>query len=280
MRMNEFLGRLKGKFTPESSQAQTGVQHSGAQYDASQNVLPHYVVDYRAHVRKLLEKSPEAEAMALAVGGEFLSFGAALKDFLVQCGLKDGMTLVDVGCGSGRLAYALRQMDINYVGTDVVPELTAYAERICARTDWHFNVVTRLQIPMPDACADFVTFFSVFTHLRHEETFIYLKEAKRVLKPGGSAIFTFLDFCQPHHWWIFQDFVHKIETGRAPMHVDQFIDKSTIAVWARHLEMEIQKTFDGTESYIALSQEITRDSGEKVSGSLAIGQSACVLIKG
>ena len=35
--------------------------------------------------------------------------------------------------------------------------------------------------------------FSVFTHLLHEESFIYLEDFKRVLKPGGSVVFSFLE---------------------------------------------------------------------------------------
>lgn len=216
---------------------------------------PHYVRDYRKHVKSLLAAAPEVDAMRLAVGGEFHSFGTALKDLVIESGLKEHMTVVDVGCGSGRLAYALRDMSLNYTGTDVVPKLIRYAKELCQRPDWRFEVVTGLNIPMPDASADMVIFISVFTHLRHE------------------------DFSQASHWCIFERYVDTIRAGKAPMHVDQFIDKSAISVWANQLGFEVKKIFDGGQNYIRLSQEIIRDDGSKWSGDITIGQSTCLLQK-
>jgi len=241
--------------------------------------LPHYVQDYQNHVSRLLESRSEPEAMSLAIGGEFASFGLALKDFIIQCGLKETMTLIDVGCGSGRLAYALRAMNIGYLGTDVVPKLVDYARKICERSDWRFETVTTLQIPATDTSADLVSFMSVFTHLRHEESFVYLMEAKRILRPGGLIVFTFLDFGQAHQWVIFQYNVDQARSGATRAHLDQFIDKGAIKVWADHLGLEVVNIFDGSENYIRLSQEIVCDDGSRMSGNMTIGQSACILRK-
>jgi ubiquinone/menaquinone biosynthesis C-methylase UbiE len=240
---------------------------------------PHYVRDYRRRVRSLLSTKPEVDAMNLAVGGEFHAFGSALKDLTVQAGLKDGMTLVDVGCGSGRLAYALRSMKITYIGSDVVTALVRYAKRICNRPDWRFEVVVDLKIPASDNSVDMVVFISVFTHLRHEETFVYLLEAMRVLKPAGLVVFTFFDFSQPNHWIIFERYVETIRSSKPTMHVEQFIDKGTIAVWAEKLGFRIKQLYDGAQNYIKLGDDIVRDDGSKVSGAMTIGQSACVLEK-
>jgi ubiquinone/menaquinone biosynthesis C-methylase UbiE len=240
---------------------------------------PHYVRDYQNMVTSLTSQMPEDMAMAVAVGGEFRSFGKALMDLVIQCGLREGMTLVDVGCGSGRLAHALRDMPITYHGIDVVPELVEYAKRICTRDDWTFDISTDLTIPLPDDSADMVVFVSVFTHLRHEESFVYLMEAKRALKHGGTILFTFLDFAQPHHWHIFQRFVDRTKAGIPHLHVEQFVDKTAIKAWAQMLDLKIKQIFDGSERYIHLSEEITLDNGSKLSGAMTIGQSTCVMQK-
>jgi 2-polyprenyl-3-methyl-5-hydroxy-6-metoxy-1,4-benzoquinol methylase len=68
---------------------------------------------------------------------------------MVQCGLRDSMSFVDVGCGSGRLAYALRDMKISYLGTDVVPELVAYAVRLCDQP----RLALRDRVVIDDSCS-------------------------------------------------------------------------------------------------------------------------------
>ena len=77
---------------------------------------PHFVSAYRNHVRSLLRSHPVSEAMSLAVGGgKFEDIGNLCKGLAVQCGLREGMDVVDIGCGSGRLAYAIREMNIGHL---------------------------------------------------------------------------------------------------------------------------------------------------------------------
>jgi ubiquinone/menaquinone biosynthesis C-methylase UbiE len=155
---------------------------------------PHYVRDYRQLVDDLVRTHDLDTAMSLAVGGAYEAIGASELAILKHCGLPDSARVIDVGCGSGRLASALRDRPaIRYLGTDVVPELLDYAKTRCNRPDWRFVLVEGLQIPADDQTADVVTFFSVFTHLTAHESAAYLAEAKRVLKPGGKIIASFID---------------------------------------------------------------------------------------
>src|SRR4051812_2923054 len=64
---------------------------------------------YQRFVGKIGERHGDApdRAMAEAVGGEFEAVGALERDLLIQYGLGPDDYLVDVGCGSGRLASAL-----------------------------------------------------------------------------------------------------------------------------------------------------------------------------
>jgi ubiquinone/menaquinone biosynthesis C-methylase UbiE len=142
----------------------------------------------RAYIEKVreLEQRFGSGGEALAVGGEFEAVGKLEYYLLRSLGLGKGDLIVDVGCGSGRLAHQLAPYkDIRYIGTDVVPRLVEGAKALTMRDDWEFSVVADVHIPCADNVADFVAFFSVLTHTTHEESFKYIQEAARSLKVGG-----------------------------------------------------------------------------------------------
>lgn len=160
---------------------------------------PHYVREYRNMVASLCRADPE-HAMERAVGGEYEAIGAAHVALLRHVGLSAGDYLIDVGCGSGRTAVALRDdATLRYLGTDVVPELLEHARARAARPDWQFVLVEELRVPAPDSVADMVVMFSIITHLSPQEGRQYVTDAFRVLKPGGKLIVSFLDETIPHH---------------------------------------------------------------------------------
>jgi SAM-dependent methyltransferase len=167
-----------------------------------------YGAAYRRAVARQLIVRGRAGAVA-AVGGQFEAMGALERAAVEAQGLPADGFLVDVGCGAGRLAYALRDLPkLRYLGTDVSPALLDHARRVVARPDWRFEVVNGPVIPVPDRFADIVAMFSVITHLPEADTRAYFGEIERVLKTGGSAVVSFLDPEVPAHrrfirpWWI------------------------------------------------------------------------------
>jgi len=235
--------------------------------------LPHFRSSYKKHVKNLKSKYDEERAMSLAVGGEFEAIGKLEKALLVQYGLEPTHTVIDVGCGSGRLAFQLKEyLTSRYIGLDVVEDLLRYAERICQRDDWEFKTASGLSIPEPSESAELVCFFSVFTHLLHEESYQYLEDAKRVLKPGGKIIFSFLEFRIPSHWMVFETAVRDTNPNKVST---QFLSRDAIEAWVDHLGLRIATIHDGDKPYIKLHEVIREESGEEVKGTL--GQSVCVL---
>lgn len=213
----------------DSRVAQGCAPHSAAAPDK-----PHFVRDYERHVENLIAAYPLDEAMSLAVGGSYEETGITLKQILQYAGFRDGMSVIDLGCGSGRLAHALgKELQVEYCGIDIVEALLAYAR---TKTPQHYRFIlnTTLAIPLPDQSADFVSAFSVFTHLRHAETYIYLADMNRVLKPRGVIVFSFLEFAQAHHLNVFEN---DIEAARKNMAapLNTFIERSTIELWCTRL---------------------------------------------
>jgi|SRR5256885_10313597 SAM-dependent methyltransferase len=218
------------------------------------------------------------EAARIAVGGEFEAVGILLRETLIHHGLKKSDYLIDVGCGSGRLAKPLAEyLTGNYLGIDVVPKLIDYARKLVNRPDWRFEIAKGLTIPEEDGKADMVSFFSVLTHLLHEESYVYLSEAKRVLKPGGKVVLSFLDFGVADHWGVFENNVRDIGASSNPLNV--FIGPDMLREWARHLDFEVEVIKDGDEPYVPLSQPLRFENGRVWKELAPFGQSLCVLAR-
>jgi ubiquinone/menaquinone biosynthesis C-methylase UbiE len=213
----------------------------------------------------------------MAVGGDFESVGKIEYTLLLQYGLQKDHIVIDVGCGSGRLAFQLREfLEGIYIGIDVVEDLFKYAEKICERPDWKFYMAPGLSIPENDDYADFICFFSVFTHLLHEESYKYLREASRVLKPKGKIVISFLEFKIPSHFVLFEQSLMDNHPDKV---LTQFISRDAIESWASHCGLEVISIFDGDKPFIKLNGTIKFDDGHEMVGEGTLGQSVCVLTK-
>jgi SAM-dependent methyltransferase len=216
-------------------------------------------------------------ALEAAVGGDFVTVGKLEYALLTGLDLKPEQLVVDVGCGSGRLAFHLSKIPgLRYIGTDIVRELLDHAEKLSGRPDWKFVLTDGVGIPCADGCADFVCFFSVLTHLTHEDSFRYLREARRVLKPGGRIVFSFLEFYIYSHWAVFDLSVNQ---GAPGDHLNQFISRDGIAAWAHHLGMVVEQIHDGDKPHIEIDEDLTWHDGRVMRGKGNLGQSVAVLVK-
>ena len=218
------------------------------------------------------------EGLRMAVGGYWEWMGNLEASLLKIAGLRDGMRLIDLGCGSGRLAVVLaEQAKVAYHGIDIMPDLLDYARKNTP-SDFQFSLVDKLEIPDADGVADMVCAFSLFTHLLHEETYTYLEEAKRVLKPGGVLVFSFLEFAFPSHWTIFNATQKDTKAGvRTTLNV--FFERAAIEAWAKHLDLQVVRYIDGNSGDIAQLEKPLKspDGTMKTAGNL--GQSVCFLRK-
>lgn len=237
-----------------------------------------FLVGYEQLVKDLLKNLPEDDAAAQAVGGDFEHFGVLEHALLRGEGLRDGAAVIDVGCGSGRLAVKLaRYPKLRYLGVDVVPELLDYARRKVGRPDFRFEKVGAVRLPSDALAADFCVFFSVFTHILPEESYVYLEEAHRVLKPGGKAVFSFLEHASAISRPVFDANLTWVRERHMAGHLNTFLHRSDLRAWAERIGFEVAALHLGESRCIEVDAESA--SPKVAEGLYALGQSVCVLRK-
>lgn len=133
-------------------------------------------------------------------GGEFNEIGQFELNALLKEGLQPGHTLLDFGCGIGRLAaYAVPFLKGgSFIGIDISDTMLAGAKKrieeavpnLQCQVTW--IKMTNLPFPLHDQSVDMICAFSVFTHMEHEDTYRYLKDALRIIRPGCRFLFTCL----------------------------------------------------------------------------------------
>lgn len=117
-----------------------------------------------------------------------------LERTLAVVGLDPGPdeTVVDIGCGVGRMTRALSRRVGRVIGIDVSSEMLARAREANAGYDnieWLHGDGASLA-GIDDASVDGCYSFVVFQHLPSAEmTLGYVREMARVLRPGGWALF-------------------------------------------------------------------------------------------
>lgn len=121
-------------------------------------------------------------------------------------GIKPTDNVVEIGCGIGRIAIPLTTLlgQGTYLGTEVIrPSVEWLTQNVASRnTNFRFihhdihdtlhnpaGTLSALDITLPvgDATVDLIMLHSVFTHMFGHEISHYLREFRRILKPGGHV---------------------------------------------------------------------------------------------
>jgi ubiquinone/menaquinone biosynthesis C-methylase UbiE len=99
----------------------------------------------------------------------------------------DGKVVLDLGCGSGYGVARMAEHAERVVGVDVDSDAISFARERYARQNVSFaKIETEAPLPFTDDSFDVVLSFQVIEHVLDDSG--YMKEAHRVLKPGGIMV--------------------------------------------------------------------------------------------
>lgn len=128
------------------------------------------------------------------VAGEFSTSRAKFWDELVFLAerMKPDDRVLDIGCGNGRLFPLAKKHAASYVGIDHSTGLIREATRL--HPEGKFLVGDAAKLPFPDSMFDVCYSFAAIHHIPGRELRAqFVREAARVLHPGGILILTAWD---------------------------------------------------------------------------------------
>jgi ubiquinone/menaquinone biosynthesis C-methylase UbiE len=137
---------------------------------------------------------------------------AAHRELVDQAGVEPGHRILEIGCGTGTLTLLVKQRHLraDVVGLDPDPKALARAERklkrrgLAVRLDRGFAQ----ELPYPDASFDRVLSAFMLHHLAPDAKERTLREARRVLRSGGSL--HAVDFAGTGHHGIIGRLFHRV----------------------------------------------------------------------
>lgn len=144
--------------------------------------------------------------------GDFNSIGLKLFSYLCDVGgLNPNDKVLDVGCGVGRMAIPMTQYLSSrgtYDGIDIVAESIRHCKKAYSPRFYNFHfhhadafnshynpdgkyLPHEYKFPFQENSFSFIFLTSVFTHMLGQGIENYLKEIKRVLRPGERCLITY-----------------------------------------------------------------------------------------
>ena len=101
--------------------------------------------------------------------------------------LRPGMTVLELGCGTGYFTRELARSGAEIIAIDVSPELLNIARSNCSAPNVRYEIQNAYDLSYNDSVFDSVIGSSVLHHLEIEDA---VREIYRVLRPNGTIFFT------------------------------------------------------------------------------------------
>ena len=149
-------------------------------------------------------------------------------------GIRAEDTILEIGCGVGRIGTALAPIVRKWIGCDVSDNMLKHAAtRLAAFSNVELVRVSGCDLqPIPDASVDAVYCPVVFMHLEEWDRYAYVREAHRVLRPGGRFYCDNANLDSDDGWAVFQSSA-QFPPGSRPLHLSRCSTTTELSVYLR-----------------------------------------------
>jgi SAM-dependent methyltransferase len=142
-----------------------------------------------------------------AADDDYIRSARASAARLVHLGLAENGKVLDLGCGTGRLAIGIAELNLHvyYMGMDVNRRAMDWCLENLEGPSRHFqrldvrsarynpegqSLDETFRLPIADGIYDIAHAYSLFSHMLARDVGVYFRELRRVLKPEGVAFIT------------------------------------------------------------------------------------------
>jgi SAM-dependent methyltransferase len=150
-------------------------------------------------------------------------------------GVTPADNVLEIGCGAGRVGRFLAPHCRQWTGGDVSQNMLRFATESLADLP---NVSTALLngydlTGIADGSQDVVYCTGVFMHLDEWERYRYVKDARRVLRPGGRLYIDNFNLLEPEGWAIFLD-LFEMDPLKRPANVSRHSTPQELEAYVTH----------------------------------------------
>jgi len=144
------------------------------------------------------------------------------EDIVAETSLSAADTVLDIGCGAGRVGVHLAPRCRRWIGADVSREMLGHT-RAALGSAGNVELVHLTGDGLPaslDGTIDVVYCTTVFMHLEEWDRYRYIQGAFRVLKPGGRLYVDSFSLLSEDGWALFEQMA-RLPPAERPPHISK-----------------------------------------------------------